>query len=328
MADTRLQMLEKIGSGRNPVEQTEYQNLLSQQGGGGGGVDFSQVPSVSQYVESQFASENTALQDLVNQMIGREKPLDIYSRLETQAGLPELRGVSTSLSKEIANVEDYLQSIEQDVSARTRESLVTEAQRRGIVAETRRLPEERLTRLGTALGRIGERISTSERGISTKVSLALQGQQMELEPLELRYKTIIDQNVRRTTGFVADRQTQLDLLFDKLQRERQLSDMELQQASQLAQEERQYYQGLKTSAADLGVTISGDESSDAILNAIAIARAEQVAYERSEKRRTGGGINFNIPDVPTELKPTERPSLDYFWSPDIVRESGGSATLR
>ena len=331
MADTRLQMLEKIGGQRNPAENTEYQNLLAAQGGGGGGSDFSQIPSVSSYVESQFASENTALQDLVTQMMGREKPLDIYGRLETEAGLPELRGVSTSLSKEIGAIEDYLDQIEPDVSARTRESLVTEAQRRGMVAAGREPFLQKLGKFGTALGRIGGRISEAERGIGTKVGLAMQGQEMELQPLELRYKTLIDRNVRLTSGFMADRQTQLDFLFDKFQRERQLSDMELQQANQLAQEERQYFQGLKASAADLGIQISGYESGDAILNAIAVARAEQVSYERAQKAKTSGGINFGggTPTfTPTETKPTNRPSLDYFWSPDIIRESGGSATLR
>ena len=255
-------------------------------GGGGDSIDMSQVPSVQDYIKGQFASEDPALTDLVTKMMAREKPLDIYSRLETEAGLPELKGVSSSLSKEIASIEDYLTQIEPDVSARTRESLVTEAQRRGMVAEGRRPFLEKLGTVGTALGRISGRISEAERGIGTKVGLAMQGQQQELEPLQLRYTTMVDRNARMTTGFTADRQTKLDVLFDKLNRQRQLSDMEWQQASQLASEERQYTKTLQTSAANAGITLKGNETHDDILALIGKTAAEQIAYDR---RKGAGG---------------------------------------
>ena len=280
-------MLEKIGGQRNPVENTEYQNLLAAQGGGG--TDFSQIPSVSQYVEGQFASENTALQDLVTQMMGREKPLDIYGRLETEAGLPELRGVSTSLSKEIGAIEDYLDQIEPDVSARTRESLVTESQRRGMVSAGREPFLQKLTKLGTALGRVSGRVSEAERGIATKTELGLRGQEMDIEPLKLRYQVMTDQNARRLTGFTADRQTQLDQLYDKHQLERQLDDRDWQLANSWAQEERSYTNQLKTTAAGAGVKLSGAESTDDILALIGTTAAQAIQWERSYKNRTAGG---------------------------------------
>ena len=209
-------------------------------GGGGDSIDMSQVPSVQSYVQGQFATEDPALTDLIKQMLAREKPLDIYGRLETEAGLPEMRGAASTLTKEIQALEDYLRQIEPDISARTRESLVTEAQRRGMVAEGRRPFLEKLGMFGTALGRISGRISEAERGIGTKVGLALRGQEMTLEPLQLRYSVMVDRNARLLTGFTQDRQTQLDMLFDKLQRQRQLSDREWQLANELAAEERAY----------------------------------------------------------------------------------------
>ena len=263
-------------------------------GGGGGsrsaaGVDLSQVPSVSQYIEGQFATEDKALQDLVTQMMGREKPLDIYGRLEKEAGLPELRGVSTSLSKEIGSIEDYLDQIEPDVSARTRESLVTEAQRRGMVATGREPFLQKLTKLGTALGRVSGRVSEAERGIATKTELGMRGQEMDIEPLQLRYQVMVDRNARKLTGFTADRQTQLDALYDKLQRQRTLDDQDWQLAKQLDQEENSYIKSLKTSAAQAGVTLSGNESADDILGLIGKTAAESIQWERNYKTKTAGG---------------------------------------
>lgn len=293
MADTELQQLAKTD--RNPVQETRYQELLKQQGAGGGteGIDMSQVPSVQQYVQGQFAAEDPVLRDLIMQMRSQEKPLDIYGRLETEAGLPELRGVSTSLSKEIAAIEDYLDQIEPDVSARTRESLVTEAQRRGMVAAGREPFLQKLGKVGTALGRISGRISEAERGIGIKTELGLRGQEMELEPFKLRYQVMVDRNSRLLSGFTADRQTLLDSLYDKLQRQRYLSDREWEQANALAAEERQYMKSLQTVAAQAGAKLTGQESADDILALIGTTAAEAIGWERGYKERalakTGGG---------------------------------------
>jgi hypothetical protein len=266
-------------------------------GGGGGGtdssgrstgsIDMSQVPSVQEYIKGQFASEDPALLDLVKQMQSREKPLDIYGRLETEAGLPELRNTSNTLSKEISSIEDYLRQIEPDISARTRESMVTEAQRRGMVAAGREPFLEKLDTMGTALGRITNRISAAEQGIGTKVNLAMQGQQMDLEPAQLRYATMVDRNARLTTGFTADRQTKLDVMFDKLNRERTLSDQDWQLANQLASEERNYMRTLQTSAANAGITLRGNESTNDILSLIGRTAAEEKAYQRSKSSGSG-----------------------------------------
>lgn len=291
--DSQLQQLAKTD--RNPVQETQYQELLKQGGGGSSidGIDMSQVPSVQDYIKGQFASEDPALTDLISTMQNREKPLDIYGRLETEAGLPELRGVSSSLSKEIASIEDYLTQIEPDVSARTRESMVTEAQRRGMVAAGREPYLEKLGTVGTALGRVSNRITAAEQGIGTKVGLAMQGQQMDLEPAQLRYATMVDRNARMTTGFTADRQTQLDVMFDKLARDRTLSDQDWQLANQLASEEKTYMRTLQTNAASAGITLTGQEMSDDILALIGKSAAEQIGYDRSQDAKRGAGAGIS-----------------------------------
>ena len=252
----------------------------------GGGVDFGQVPSAMEFARGLGQTEDVAVQDIVMQMRSREKPLDIYGRLETEAGVPELRATSKTLSKQIAGIEDYLDQIEPDVSARTRESLVTEAQRRGMVASEREPFLQKLGKLGTSLGRIQGGISEAMQGVGTKVGLAVQGQEMDIEPLKMRYTALVDRNARIMTGFTADRQTQLDMLFDKLNRQRQLDDREWALANELSQEERQYTKTLQTAAANAGVKLTGGESNDALLSLVGTAAAEQLAFTR---RQAGKG---------------------------------------
>ena len=288
-ADTELTQLAKTD--RNPVQETRYQELMKSQGSTGGGVesiDLSKVPSALEYAKTLEVPEDAALREIVNTMRAQEKPLDIYGRLETEAGIPQLRATSTTLSKAIASMEDYLDRIEPDVSARTRESLVTEAQRSGMVASEKKPWIEKLGKYGTSLGRVQNAISEGMQGIGTKTQLAIQGQQQEIEPLKLYYSALVDRNARKMSGFTTDRATQLDVLFDKLNRTRQLSDMEWQQANELAQEERTYVRALQTSAAGAGVELTGDESTDQLLSLIGTTAAEAIAYDRAQKAKTGG----------------------------------------
>lgn len=254
-----------------------------------GEIDLSSVPSVQDYIKGQFATEDPYLQVLLARMAGQEKPLDIYGRLETEAGLPELRATSKTLSSEIANIEDFLDMVEPNVSARTRESLVTEAQRGGMVAAEKKPWTEKLTKLATSLGRIQGGITEATQGISTKTQLAMTGQEMELEPLKLAYSTMVDRNTRLTTGFTTDRQTQLDVLFDKLNRQRTLSDQEWQLANTLASEERTYMKTLQTAAAEAGFKVTGAETADELLNIIGTKAAEEIQWERAYKTKTAGG---------------------------------------
>lgn len=254
-----------------------------------GEIDLSSVPSVQEYIKGQFAAEDPYLQMLLNKMNTQEKPLDIYSRLETEAGLPELRATSKTLSGEIANIEDYLDMVEPNISARTHESLVTEAQRQGMVGAEKKPWTEKLAKLATSLGRVQGGITEATQGIGTKTQLAMTGQEMELEPLKLAYTTMVDRNARLTTGFTSDRQTTLDALYDKLNRQRTLSDQEWELANTLASEERSYMRTLQTTAAEAGYTVTGNESADDLLSAIGMTAAEAIQWERAYKTKTAGG---------------------------------------
>src|SRR3972149_3449264 len=110
-----------------------WQSKVGSTSGSRGSLDLSSIPSTQSYVQEQFAGEDPYLQAILDRYNSAEKPLDIYTRLENEAGVPQLRTTAGSLMKEVGNVEDILSGIEPDVAARTRESLVSEAMRRGLV---------------------------------------------------------------------------------------------------------------------------------------------------------------------------------------------------
>lgn len=250
-----------------------------------GGLDMSQVPSVKDYVQKQIDVEDPYFQTLLTRMEGQEKPLDIYSRLEEEAGVPTLRKSATSLAQEIYDLEDTIKAVEPNVSARTRESFVTEAQRKDMVTAQKKPLREKLETFSTNLGRIKEMLANAMANISTKTGLALKGQEMELEPLKLQYTTMVDRNARLLTGFTSDRQDLLDSLYDKLERQRYLDDRDWDLANTIASEEREYKMALQQAAASAGYKVTGSESIDELLGIVGDKAAEQIAFERAKANK-------------------------------------------
>ena len=232
------------------------------------GLDISSIPSTQSYVQGQFAGEDPYIKAITDKYASAEKPLDIYTRLENEAGVPQLRTTAGNLMKEVGNVEDILSGIEPDVAARTRESLVSEAMRRGLVQSKSEPWMEKLTKLGTGLGRVMEGLSLARQDIGTKVSLAMQGLEQELKPLEFAYSVKVDRNARLLSGFTDDKQTALDNLIRNWTRSNTISDRDYLTMQDLASEEKKYLQSLQKIALNAGVQITGSESTNELLKII------------------------------------------------------------
>ncbi len=255
-------------------------------------LNISDVPSAEAYVGKQIVGEDVALKDWIDALLKRKAPLDIYTGLEEVEGLPELRGAAKTLTGEVESIEDILRGIEPQVAATTRESLVTEAQRTGIMQAKAKPFLKRFSEISTALGRVVGRITQAEAGIATKVQLAMEGQKMTMEPFELRYSVLSDRNARLLTGFTTDRQTQLDLLFDKLERDRTLSDADWERANELADQESGYRETLQKAAANAGVELTGDESIEELLGLIGKKVAEGEEWDLTSEEIDWGDENW------------------------------------
>lgn len=276
-------------------------------------LDLSSLPSTQSFVQNQFAGEDAALQALIQMMQGQPKPLDLYNQMEAEAGIPELKGASKALSQEVASLEDAIYGVEGQVEGRSQESLLTEAQRQRLVQSLRDPMQEKLTRLGTSLGRIQGRIGEELQGLGTKVGLALKGQEMELEAPKLIYQTLIDRNARSLAGFTADKETALTQLISNWEQGNQLSMLQMQQMHDLALAENSYINNLKMTAAESGVTLSGGESADQILNLLGSTMASQIAWEQAYKSKDSGSGDYSLDSsgatsTITEPKPTTSPT--------------------
>lgn len=164
----------------------------------------------------------------------------LYSRLQTQAGIPELSGQAQAFKDQIYKTKDQLDRLGEDVVARTTGYNVSDAQRRRLeTAESEPLTTN-LARLGTGLAPVADMLSSAQQSVSTQLGLETEQQNRELEPVKLRIDAISDRFARELTGFNADRELQLTSILDKLKRDRELSDREWQAAQDLAAEERAY----------------------------------------------------------------------------------------
>src|SRR3990167_4822675 len=112
----------------------------------------------------------------------QKNPLDVYNELETAAGLPQQKKIASTLREQIGSLEDTIRRVEPNVQATTRESLVTQGQQEGMIAERRRPLMENLGTLGTARGRITQGISATIADLGTKAGLVFKGQEQQLEP--------------------------------------------------------------------------------------------------------------------------------------------------
>ena len=198
--------------------------------------------SVLDFQMGQETNIDKAFQDYLGKTQAQIKPLEVFEQLEQKAGLPEMKKVAGTLRGQVYGLEDSLRRVEPDVAARSRNSLVTEAQRRGMVTAGQKPLMENLGTLSTSLGRVESGIQSAGSDIAQRTGLVLQGQQQELDPYKMNIQLMGDRAARLTTGFTADREMRYNLLMDKLQRNRQLSDIERREAFELQVEKNKFDQ--------------------------------------------------------------------------------------
>lgn len=202
-------------------------------------IDLS-VPSVLDYTEKAYAPADEALKSYVMAMRGQQKPLDVYSQLETEAGLPQMKKTASTLRENIGNLEDTIRRVEPNISATTRNSLVTEGQRAGMVEARQKPLLQNLGTLTTGLGRIEQGITAASQGIDTKTGLFIKGQEQELQPYQVELTAMQDRAARMVSGFTADNQNNLQVLLAKWNRQNELNDREVDQAFELLKLEKGY----------------------------------------------------------------------------------------
>jgi len=130
---------------------------------------------------------------------------------EQELGLPEAQKGAANLREQVASFEDTLKRIKPMVQGTTKESFVTQSQQERMINAAQQPIIENLGTAQTNLARQNENIS------------ALQ-----------------DRQARLVSGFTADKQTNLNIALQKIQRGEQLTDIEASRAYEDLQSEKNY----------------------------------------------------------------------------------------
>lgn len=198
------------------------------------------VGSVLDFATSQEQGISDALKQYTMAVRSQKNPLTLYSELESAAGIPGMKTTASTLREQIASLEDSIKRAEGEVSATTGQSLVTEAQRSGMVAAKKKPLTENLTGISTNLGRIENAITAAGSDIGTKVGLYQDYETSQLEPYKTALTVMQDRAARLTSGFSADNENKLSLYLKKVERAEELDDREAEEAFQLMLQENTY----------------------------------------------------------------------------------------
>ena len=211
--------------------------------------------SAQQLYEEGVASQNQILQNKLNTQKAEQEGLfgnyenirknqealpALYNRLQTEAGIPELGQQAQTFKNEIYKTKGLLDRLQEDITTRTKGTLTNEAQVNRLNAYEGGNLRTQLGRLGTGLEPVADMLRSANESVGTQLTLNTQQQDRELEGVKLRINSISDRFAREISGYSMERESTLDGLLDKLQRERVLADRDWQLAQQLAAEERDF----------------------------------------------------------------------------------------
>jgi hypothetical protein len=196
---------------------------------------------------------DSASQALIDRMNALENPEAAYSRIATEEGLSSAQDVSKGLREQLDRVAKLLKTTDEGVTARSLQSGLTEAQRQRLIESESQPLREQYADLSTGLTGATANEQMIRDNISAKLSAFYNGQEQSLEPLKQALASVegkigfelpeISANLgRQITQYTADRQTRLDALLKRYDRQEALSDAEMVEASQLAKEERNFAQ--------------------------------------------------------------------------------------
>ena len=102
-----------------------------------------------------------------------------------------------------------------------------------------------------SLGVSSQNLNMALGNVGRRMGFAQNQQERDLQPFKLKLQMVSDQSARAITGFTADRQSKLDLMLNRLNRQEQLTDRDWKEATDLAKEERTYKRERKNSLEDM-----------------------------------------------------------------------------
>jgi len=200
------------------------------------------TPKAADFAAQLNTGQDTALSDYFKFLGEQQKPVDTYRQQLEEAGIPKMQKTAATLQDQVFSLEDSLRRTEENISGTTRESLVTESQRQGLVNAAQKPLIENLGWLSQSLSRITSAITQGKSDAITITQLEQSGQQNLIDAFKTQLQVRSDQAARAMTGFTVDTQNYLNTSLQKIGRGEALADQVAQRAFEALQAERQFNQ--------------------------------------------------------------------------------------
>lgn len=187
--------------------------------------------------------------------LGQQETLPAASdRLAKQLGIPQLRETTARLGEAGEDITSALFGLPEQVAGTTRDSLVTEAQRQGLIQSKAQPLQSNLAQISRAGERAGARLSTAESELGRRLGLEQQERQLQLLPFELGFSLLEQTQAREFSGYTFKEQAELDRLISNQNAGITLSEGERNRLSDLAIAEAGFRNALEQ------VRVSGEQA--------------------------------------------------------------------
>jgi len=216
----------KYKEGQKAGKWADLPDYISKGGSQSGSTGSTSSATGSSLLDQQSAREEDFLKRYRETLAGQTSLSDIYSRLSTEAGLPELQKGAFQAQQAVTQVP---------------ETEATLSKQFGISAPRlqKRISEQLSTLQPQAL-RAAELAQFASQDVSQRLGLEAAEQERALKPFEVEAAQISERAAREMTGYSIERQGELDQLLTKLNQQGSLDYLEAQRVASLASSELEF----------------------------------------------------------------------------------------
>lgn len=171
---------------------------------------------------------------------GQQKLQDVLRQAQNERGVGGLQNAINLFQSQISGTKGLLDRLPENLAQRTQGTFTTQALLDRQNAVEGGALRTQLSRLSAGLEPVVQAYGLASQDIEQLLGATQAQQAKELSPYEKRLDTLSDRYSREVTGFTFNKENELNVLLDKLQRERELNDREWQAAQKLAEQEREF----------------------------------------------------------------------------------------
>lgn len=184
------------------------------------------------------------VQDFTDFLSSQETMPAASDRISKSLGLPDLREQNLRFGEISDDLTSQLFGLPQQIAGTTRNSLVTESQRQGLVQAAAQPLQQTLGQVSTAAGKVGARLSDAEAELGRRLGLQQEQLDRALMPFEMGFTLMENMQAREFAGYSFVEEQELNRLISNQNAGVKLSIAERQRLTELAIKEMEFRNNL------------------------------------------------------------------------------------